>query len=183
MGFRNHSTPVLTQSNADELVAHAVPVRDFLDRFKDDEAKVLGRALNEIHRDIRAGLGMPDPQKIRVAIQAGLAQRVGVDPLNPLCDGLPYFFNAFFEYEESRVLIASQVPDYNPCSRKNKNDAFDSEQLVYLALAGHCFLTCDRKYSRRVKKAEQAQRIRTVKPELLADPLSATALLQQLAQE
>jgi hypothetical protein len=63
--------------------------------------------------------------------------RIEVDPNNPLADGLPYLFEAFFEYEVERLGMAARDKKYNPRNPRNQNDAFDSEQLIFLTYPNH----------------------------------------------
>lgn len=177
----SHSLNVCLQAgDVGQLVQQAGRLRDYLDKWKAKDALILTQYQQASIADIQAGYGPPDRIRLVHAIREGLASRVGVSPLAPLTYGLRRLFCAFFEYEEERALISGADRHYNPANARNINDAFDSEQLFYLTSADLRFITCDRKYARRVKRCRQAGQIVTVEAADFRDPAAATQVLTRI---
>jgi hypothetical protein len=177
----SHSLDACLQiGDVNELVQDAGRLRDYLDKWKGKEAWILTQYQKASLADIQAGYGPPDRNRLVNAIREGLAKRVDVSPLAPLTYGLRRLFSAFFEYEEERALLIGADRHYNPANARNINDAFDSEQLLYLTNPDLRFITCDRKYSRRVTRCRQAGQIVTADAADLQDTAGATQLITRI---
>jgi hypothetical protein len=85
-------------------------------------------------------------------------------------------FNAHYEFEYEKALLALQNPHYNVMN--HVNDLLDAESLIYLADPDLHFLTFDRGYCRKVKTSPQRSRIHQVPPNTFATPQSAEAYLR-----
>jgi hypothetical protein len=166
--------------DVNQIVRDAGRLRDYLDAWKAKEADILSQFKRSCEEAREAGLGQPERSKIEAAIREGLTMRVGEAKTATLALGLRRSFSALFEYEEKRSLVIGNDRHYNPANPKNINDAFDSEQLVYLYDPNIRFITCDRKYQRRVTECKQSVQIITVNSAELRDPVSAATLLRRV---
>lgn len=110
----------------------------------------------------------------------GIATRVRADATSKPASEIVSALNAYHEFEQAKLHIATQNRDYNP--EKHQNDLFDAEQLIYLADQSLCFLTCDFGFQKLLKKSAQATRITTVPPGDLADAKKVEALLRKITQ-
>jgi hypothetical protein len=113
----------------------------------------------------------------------GIANSVGADPKSRSVDEIKSALSAYHEYEQAKLKVALDEPEYNPLSLTNQNDIIDAEQLVYLWDPTLCFLTADKKVKNRVKASVQASRIIWASAEDLQDPARATALLRKIVAD
>jgi hypothetical protein len=113
----------------------------------------------------------------------GIANSVGADPKSRSVDEIKGALSAYYEYEQAKLKVALDEPEYNPLSLTNQNDIIDAEQLVYLWDPTLCFLTADKKVKSRVKTSAQASRIIWAAAGDLQDPARAIALLQNIVAD
>lgn len=113
----------------------------------------------------------------------GIANSVGADPRSRSVDEIKNALSAYHEYENAKLKVALDEPEYNLLSLTNQNDIIDAEQLVYLWDPTLCFLTADKKVRKRVTVSPQAPRIIWAPVEDLQDPTKATALLRKIVAD
>jgi len=168
--------------DVEQLVAEANRQRNFLDQHKEEEAGMIVR-FKDLSGKLRSVAEPPyDRTRIQAALQKGMASRIGMKESDPRVLELPELFSAFFEYENARFREVANNRHYSPANKKNINDVYDSEQMIYLANTDLFFLTCDRKYSRRVQKGKQASNIITAKPADLSEPTRESKILREIIE-
>jgi hypothetical protein len=164
----------LNAQSAAELREPAVRLKEHMDGVK-------WESLKQFTRLVVAYRLQPLTQE--VFLQSwfrGIARRVKADADRYLAQSVASALSAYYEYEEEKLRIASENPEYR--FEKHQNDLLDAEQLVYLTDPDLRFLTCDSGYERRIAQSSQRIQISTVSPEALGDPQRVETLLRHLTR-
>jgi len=163
----------LATESVDILKAEAEKHKQVVDSFKMSTAHHFKDMLTEVRKGPGKTFDMTE------AWFLGIANRIHADPKSKAVSELLCSLSAYHEFEQSKLQTALDTPTYNPLSKKNRNDIFDAEQLVYLGDNSLCLLTCDKGFKKRVKQSEQAARIITVPREELLDAKKVEVLLRK----
>ena len=110
----------------------------------------------------------------RIALRAGFSlECMKVDEVTSrLC--------ALWMYLSAKLDKDAANKNFNPFSRVHKNDAFDAEQLVYLANPDYHFLTSDRKGFKHLAGTKQNSRIHFEPLETFKNPIEAAKLIRRI---
>jgi hypothetical protein len=92
----------------------------------------------------------------------GIIARAAIKQNTPSKKKIVSTLSAFHEFDKREFEAAVKNPDYP--ARKYRNDNLDREQMIYLSDPALHFVTCDKRYSKKVYQSEQANRIHTLKP-------------------
>lgn len=151
---------------ASQLQSAAGELKDFLDKAKYGTAQTFDQAL--------ASAGA---EPLDEALFRGTAQRVGAKPEPKAAAAFAENFSAYHEFEKGKLQAALNSRNYN--AMKHRNDLIDAEQLVYLAIPGLHFITCDTGF-RRVEGSAQASRIFIVPRDQVSNLRDIETLLRKI---
>ena len=109
---------------------------------------------------------------------ASIADSAGADPKSKSVDEVVSALSAHHEFNQAKLQRALTIREYKPLSRKNQNDIFDVEQLVYLWDKSLCMLTADGGFKSKVTNSKQATRIITAEEADLRDAKRVEVILR-----
>lgn len=167
----------LTAESVDVLREEAVQHKQVMDRFKLETAQNFKNMIDAARAEKAKTIDIAD------AWIRGIANRVHAEPDSRSTAEIISSLSAYYEYDQSKLKTALDIPLYNPVSRKNQNDIIDSEQLVYLADKSLFLVTSDGGFKRKVIESEQNTRIITAPPEDLMDARKAESVIRRLMEQ
>jgi hypothetical protein len=160
----------LATGEPEEFRQSADDLKNAMDKIKDD-------ALRQFQTIVGMNRAKPlSGQEFSEAWMRGAAQRMQADPTRFKPSEVGSHLNAYHEFEEDRLTLATRNPQYNP----KRNDILDAEQLVYLGRPELQFLTCDKGYLNRIKKAPQRAQIHRAAAQELSSVAEVEKLLRRL---
>ncbi len=170
----------LNARSAADLRDASKELKTYLQQAKFSDAQSRADAVAAMRKDLR-GLKRREltEEELRDGFRASIAKRAGAGPTDPSIAMFLPRVEAYYQYETIRLQRAIENPSFNLLSKKRQNDLFDAQQLLYLFADGLCFLTSDTGYSELLKLV-QGERIRIVKPDLLATAKSAISILKEI---
>lgn len=107
-----------------------------------------------------------------------IAKSVGADPKSKPVSDIVFALSAHYEFEQAKLKSALAEREYNPLSKKNRNDIIDVEQLVYLFDKSLYMVTADGGFKSKVTKSKQAARIITARALDLMNAKEVEAILR-----
>ncbi|HXR39894.1 MAG TPA: hypothetical protein VN776_12400 [Terracidiphilus sp.] len=174
--LNNATQNVLNARSPADVEGEARELRDFLAQAKYEAAENFAQVLASWRQD-----GPIEEVDHRRIFAVSTAHRAGVPPEGIDPDGVIMKLNAYWIYETRRIENAAGEPDYNPHNHQHENDAFDSEQLVYLAHPDLHFLTTDGGF-RKAPSSAQYNRIHRAPPRVFENATLATNLIRSIVQ-
>jgi len=174
--LNNATQKVLNASSPAGLHSKAQELNALLKESKYRAAEDFAQALISWRKD-----GAPDDILHRRFFAEGIARRADVPVKDIDVEDVTRKLSALWAYESTRLENAAYEPNYNPHKNENENDAFDAEQLVYLAIQEAHFLTADAGF-RKASGAEQYSRIHYEPVQTFTDHKLATQLIRSIVE-
>jgi hypothetical protein len=172
----NATHKVFNASSPNELQAESQELHTMLIQAKYQAAEDFAQALNSWRKD-----GAPDDILHRRFFAEGIARRADVPVKDIDAEDVTKKLCALWAYESTRLENAASEPNYNPHRNENENDAFDAEQLVYLAIEEAHFLTADSGF-RKASTTVQYPRIHLEPVQTFTDHKLATQLIRSIVE-
>jgi hypothetical protein len=144
-----------------DMQALARHVRDDIGKQKSQITDMVKRTAEKIRKT------NPTVDDFRREFAQNLAKRAGLSDTNGLVELSKGALSAYFEYRTELNRRAATSRKFNFTKRKNLNDIWDAEQLVYLGHPDLRFITCDAKFA---SIGAQSDRIHVFKPSEMSAP-------------
>jgi hypothetical protein len=143
----------LNAKSVDEVRESAGRLKGELDKYKIDMANALVANMAQY----RAA-----PDRFTDWWAQGVIKRAGLVQNPPSQQEVVSKLKAFHDFDKRAFEAAVENPNYP--AKKYGNDNLDREQMIYLSDPALHFVTCDKRYSKKVCESEQAKRIHTLNP-------------------
>lgn len=168
----NWCMSVDSPASLEELRAVAAEHDKLMDEFKRQKAEQFKVMIDAARQEKVKVFDMTE------AWFGAIARSVGADPKSKPASEVVSALSAHHEFEQAKLQRALAERQYNPLSKKNRNDIIDVEQLVYLFDESLCMVTSDNGFRSKVTKSKQRERIITAPPHDLMDARKVEAILR-----